>query len=132
MKFFALAKNNQNYYLLSIQYYLLSNGFDWGVFMDINEINRLHYVGAVDPDARQDRFRKGKKFHSRIKNISRDGEVELELEDGIVLNARLEERIAAGIGDIVLFEITERTEERIKLKYIPEDEDEEKRFDVRV
>ena len=100
--------------------------------MDIHEINRLNYVSQVNPDAKRDRFHKGKKFRSRIKNITRDGEVELELDDGIILNARLEERIAAGIGDIVLFEITERTEERIKLKYIPEDEDEEKRFDVRV
>jgi len=100
--------------------------------MDIHKINRLNYVSQINPDAKKDRFHKGKKFHSRIKNITRDGEVELELEDGIVLNARLEERIAAGIGDVVLFEITERTEERIKLKYIPEDDEEEKRFDVRV
>ncbi|MBP3284052.1 MAG: hypothetical protein J6M02_00950 [Clostridia bacterium] len=100
--------------------------------MDIHEVNRTNYVSQVNPDAKRDRFHKGKKFRSRIKNITRDGEVELELEDGIILNARLEERIAAGIGDVVLFEITERTEERIQLKYIPEEDDGEKRFDVRV
>lgn len=99
--------------------------------MDIYGVNKPHYLGAVDPDAKKDRFHKGKKFRSRIKNITRDGDVELELEDGIVLNARLEERISAGIGDVVLFEITERTEDRIQLKYIPDDAD-EKRFDVRV
>ena len=86
--------------------------------MDIHEINRLNYVSQVNPDAKKDRFHKGKKFHSRIKNISRDGKVELELDDGIILEARLEERISAGIGDIVLFEITERTDDFIKLKYI--------------
>ena len=64
--------------------------------MNINEINRLNYINAINPDKQNDRFKKGKKFHSRIKNISRDGKVELELEDGIILEARLEERIAAG------------------------------------
>ena len=40
--------------------------------MDINEVNSLNYVRAINPDKQQDRFKKGKKFHSRIKNISRD------------------------------------------------------------
>ena len=96
--------------------------------MNINEINRLNYIHAIDPDKQNDRFRKGKKFHSRIKNISRDGKVELELEDGIILEARLEERIAAGIGDVVLFEITERTDDFIKLKYIKEKGQGQKKF----
>lgn len=100
--------------------------------MNINEINRLNYIHAIDPDKQNDRFRKGKKFHSRIKNISRDGKVELELEDGVILEARLEERIAAGIGDVVLFEITERTDDFIKLKYIKEKGQGEKKFDVRI
>jgi len=100
--------------------------------MNINEVNRLNYINAVDPDKEKDRFRKGKKFHSRIKNISRDGKVELELEDGIILEARLEERISAGIGDVVLFEITERTDDMIKLKYIKEKGQGDKKFDVRV
>ena len=100
--------------------------------MNIKEINRLNYINAINPDKQNDRFKKGKKFHSRIKNISRDGKVELELEDGIVLEARLEERIAAGIGDVVLFEITERTDDFIKLKYIKEKGQGEKKFDVRV
>ena len=100
--------------------------------MNINKINRLNYIQAVNPDKQEDRFRKGKKFHSRIKNISRNGKVELELEDGIILEARLEERIPAGIGDTVLFEITERTEDTIKLKYIKEKGQGEKKFDVRV
>ena len=100
--------------------------------MDINRLNSLGYVGAVNPDKEKDRFRKGKKFHSRIKNISRDGKVELELEDGLILEARLEERISAGIGDIVLFEITERTDDFIKLKYIKEKGQGDKKFDVRV
>lgn len=56
----------------------------------------------------------------------------MELEDGIILEARLEERIAAGIGDIVLFEITERTDDFIKLKYIKEKGQGEKKFDVRI
>ena len=47
--------------------------------MNINDINRINYVRAVNPDQENDRFRKGKKFHSRIKNISRDGKVELEM-----------------------------------------------------
>ena len=100
--------------------------------MDINEINRLNYIRAINPDQEKDRFRKGKKFHSRIKNISRDGKVELELDDGLILEARLEERISAGIGDIVLFEITERTDDFIKLKYIKEKGQGDKKFDVRV
>ena len=100
--------------------------------MDINEVNRLSYVRGVNPDQEKDRFRKGKKFHSRIKNISRDGKVELELDDGLILEARLEERISAGIGDVVLFEITERTDELIKLKYIKEKGQGDKKFDVRV
>lgn len=100
--------------------------------MNINEINRLNYIQAVNPDKQQGRFSKGKRFHSRIKNITRDGKVELELEDGIILEARLEERIAAGIGDIVLFEITKRTDDFIKLKYIKEKGQGEKKFDVRV
>ena len=100
--------------------------------MDINEVNRLNYVGAINPDKEKDRFKEGKKFHSRIKNISRDGKVELELEDGLVLEARLEERISAGIDDIVLFEITERTDDFIKLKYIKEKGQGNEKFDVRV
>lgn len=98
--------------------------------MDINKINSLNYVAGVDPN--KERFKKGKKFHSRIKNISRDGKVELVLDDGLVLEARLEERISAGIGDVVLFEITESTDEIIKLKYIKEKGQGEKKFDVRV
>lgn len=100
--------------------------------MNINEVDRLNYIRAINPDQPKDRFKKGKKFHSRIKNISRDGKVELELEDGLILEARLEERIAAGIGDVVLFEITERTDDFIKLKYIKEKGQGEKKFDVRV
>jgi len=103
-----------------------------GVRMDINEVNRLNYIRAVNPDQEKDRFSKGKKFHSRIKNISRDGKVELELSDGLILEARLEERISAGIGDIVLFEVTERTDGFIKLKYIKEKGQGDKKFDVRV
>ena len=97
--------------------------------MDINEVNRINYVRAIKE---KDRFRKGKRFHSRIKNISRDGKVELELDDGLILEARLEERISAGIGDIVLFEITERTDDIIKLKYIKEKGQGNEKFDVRV
>lgn len=101
--------------------------------MNINEINRANYINAINPDTPRDRFKKGKKFRARIKNISRNGEVELELEDDLVLNARLEERIAAGIGDDALFEIVERTEDTIKLKYLHEEgEEENKKFDVRV
>ena len=100
--------------------------------MNINEINRLNYIKAINPDEKGDRFKKGKKFHSRIKNISRDGKVELELDDGLILEAWLEERISAGIGDIVLFEITERTDDFIKLKYIKEKGQGDKKFDVRV
>ena len=100
--------------------------------MNVNDINRLSYIRAINPDQENDRFRKGKKFHSRIKNISRDGKVELELDDGLILEARLEERISAGIGDIVLFEITERTDDFIKLKYIKEKGQGDKKFDVRV
>lgn len=99
--------------------------------MDINRVDGFNYVGAVNPD-KQDRFKKGKRFHSRIKNISRDGKVELELEDGLILEARLEERISAGIGDIVLFEIVERDDGYIKLKYIKEKGQGDKKFDVRV
>jgi len=99
--------------------------------MDINRVDGFNYVGAVNPD-KQDRFKKGKRFHSRIKNISRDGKVELELEDGLILEARLEERISAGIGDVVLFEITERDDGYIKLKYIKEKGQGDKKFDVRV
>lgn len=100
--------------------------------MNVNEVNSLSYIHAINPEQNKDRFAKGRKFHSRIKNISRDGKVELELPDGIVLEARLEERIAAGIGDVVLFEITERTDDLIKLKYIKEKGQGEKKFDVRV
>ena len=100
--------------------------------MNINEVDRLNYIRAVNPDKQEDRFKKGKKFRSRIKNISRDGKVELELEDGLIMEARLEERISAGIGDLVLFEITERTDDFIKLKYIKEKGQGDKKFDVRV
>lgn len=100
--------------------------------MNINEVDRLNYIRAVNPDKQEDRFKKGKKFRSRIKNISRDGKVELELEDGLIMEARLEERISAGIGDLVLFEITERNDDFIKLKYIKEKGQGDKKFDVRV
>lgn len=99
--------------------------------MDIYGIDRFNYISGVNSEEK-DRFKKGKKFRSRIKNISRDGKVELELEDGLILEARLEERIGAGIGDMVLFEITESTEDIIKLKYIKEKGQGNDKFDVRI
>lgn len=99
--------------------------------MDMHRIDKFNYIKEVNYEEK-DRFKKGKKFRSRIKNISRDGKVELELDDGMILEARLEERISAGIGDLVLFEITESTEDIIKLKYIKEKGQGNEKFDIRV
>ena len=49
-----------------------------------------------------------------------------------ILSACMESDMKLGIGDVVLFEITERTDDFIKLKYIKEKGQGEKKFDVRV
>lgn len=92
------------------------------------QVDRLHYVRAIDSDKPKDRFQKGRKFKARIRNITRDG-VELEVEEGI-MTARLETGTGFGIGDIEEFEITDRTDDRITLKHIKSDDN--KKFDIRV
>lgn len=92
-------------------------------------IEKYNYINAINPDKPKDRFKKGKRFLARIKNITREG-AELEVEEG-VMYAKLEKAIGVGIGDIVEFEITDRSEEKITLKVIRND-DTDGKFDVRI